>query len=343
MWWSMISYLVWCLSVSVGMFADDIGPLGICVDFTCEELLSGVWEASTIWAASFILPRDGVHLAVEAADLELVELYIEWADEVFEDISALRHQLCCLLIRQHFLHVLVWSLKVGKEQYEYFLGVAWDLHKVYLFLDLVEVSVEDLTAHLNSAWIEPDIHRRGPFLRNDVELGLLNCAATNAFSSYFRVEMWACAHWARLTGMSRCWSIQISCRCSTWKWSKMLSPRPVSFADKSVTSCKSMTVLRHWHWWLALLIHTVDSLVSYFHLSVCILLFWFVLCAIWNVRQCTVLHLLWLVDWWDGVWSCTLHRTGICCLRHDSPRIHVIVVSYFIIFIRPWLPQTLLV
>ena len=105
---------------------------------------------------------------MEAWDLKFVKFHIEGLDEVFENIAALSHQFGCLLVGKAFMHVLVRSFKVWEEENEDFFGISWDLNEIYMILNLMEVSVEDLASHFNSILIEPDIHRWWTFLCNDV-------------------------------------------------------------------------------------------------------------------------------------------------------------------------------
>jgi hypothetical protein len=52
---------------------------------------------------------------MEALDLQLVILDVKVLDKVLKHISAFTHQLCGLLISEHFADVVVWLLKVGEQ------------------------------------------------------------------------------------------------------------------------------------------------------------------------------------------------------------------------------------
>ena len=103
------------------------------------------------WAHSAVVPESWhVALAVEATDLQLAKLNVEVGDEIFENVATLCHQLRCLLVSQDLLYVLLGSLEVREQKDENFLGVARDFHQVDGVADLMEVSVEDLSAHLDT-------------------------------------------------------------------------------------------------------------------------------------------------------------------------------------------------
>lgn len=78
---------------------------------------------------------------MEPFDLELAELDVESANEVLKDIATFIQQLGRLLVRQDLLYVLIWSLKVWKQQNEHFHLVSRYLYQVDLPVDVMEVTV----------------------------------------------------------------------------------------------------------------------------------------------------------------------------------------------------------
>lgn len=58
---------------------------------------------------------ESLRLPMEALDLQLVILDVKVLDKVLKHISAFTHQLCGLLISEHFADVVVWLLKVGEQ------------------------------------------------------------------------------------------------------------------------------------------------------------------------------------------------------------------------------------
>ena len=70
------------------------------------------------------MESDSLSLAMEAFDLQFSEFNIERINEVLKNIARFRHQLGSLLICQYFFDILIWPLKVGKEQNEHFFRIS---------------------------------------------------------------------------------------------------------------------------------------------------------------------------------------------------------------------------
>ena len=107
---------------------------------------------------------------MEAFNLKLAKLDIEIGDEGLENVPTLSHQLGCLLICQDLLDILLRLLKVREQQDEDLLGVARDLNQVHSVIDLVEVTIEHLSAHLDSTLVEANGHGRGSLFSHDIDL-----------------------------------------------------------------------------------------------------------------------------------------------------------------------------
>ena len=107
---------------------------------------------------------------MEAFNLKLAKLDIEIGDEGLENVPTLSHQLGCLLISQDLLDILLRLLKVREQQDEDLLGVARDLNQVHSVIDLVEVTIEHLSAHLDSTFVEANCHGRGSLFSHDIDL-----------------------------------------------------------------------------------------------------------------------------------------------------------------------------
>ena len=84
-------------------------------------------------------------LAVEPSYLQLAKLDVEVRDEVLKNVTTFGHQLRSLLVGQHFLHILIRLLEVGEKKNEDFLWIARDLNKINDIVDLMEVSVQNLS------------------------------------------------------------------------------------------------------------------------------------------------------------------------------------------------------
>ena len=107
---------------------------------------------------------------MEAFDLQFSEFNIERINEVLKNIARFRHQLGSLLICQYFFDILIWPLKVGKEQNEHFFRISWDFNQVHDILNLMKVPVENLSAHLDTMLVIPDGHGRWSLFRHNVDL-----------------------------------------------------------------------------------------------------------------------------------------------------------------------------
>ena len=112
---------------------------------------------------------DSLALSMEPFDLELSKFDVKVVDEIFEDISTLRHKFSGLLVRQHLFNVLIWTLKVREEKNENFLGVARNLHQVNDITDLMEVPIENMSVHFNATLVVANSHWGRSFFRHDVD------------------------------------------------------------------------------------------------------------------------------------------------------------------------------
>ena len=99
---------------------------------------------------ALVMTADSLAFAMEALDLKLAKLYVEAVDEILKYVSTLSHKFGRLLISQHFSDVLFGALEVREEEDENFPWVPRDLNQVDDIVDLMEVSVKDLSTHFNS-------------------------------------------------------------------------------------------------------------------------------------------------------------------------------------------------
>jgi len=107
---------------------------------------------------------------VEAIDLELPELEEESLHELLKHVPAFTHQLLRLLLSHHTVFIHFGSLEVGESDYEDLLQVPRDFHKVHMILNLMEVSVEDLSFQVDPILIVAHDEGRGPLLGNEVHI-----------------------------------------------------------------------------------------------------------------------------------------------------------------------------
>ena len=118
---------------------------------------------------AIVAERRYISFTVETTDLQLSELDVEVRNEVFKDVATLGHQFRRLLISQYLLNVLIGSLEVGEQQNEDLFRIPRDLDQIDDIVDQVEVSVQDLTSHVDAVLVEADVHGRGSLLGDDVD------------------------------------------------------------------------------------------------------------------------------------------------------------------------------
>ena len=119
--------IVWSSTVRIApdhlRLALDLAVCALCwaaPDIAHVSLLA--WTDSPI----IVVVVEGGHatLVMKTSDLQLAELHVEICNEVLKDVSALRHQLGRLLVRDDLLDVLLGPLEVREEKNEHFALVA---------------------------------------------------------------------------------------------------------------------------------------------------------------------------------------------------------------------------
>ncbi len=143
------------------------GDLAIIISVVASNIAH---HALFTWANSTIVSkRWNLALAMEPSYLQLAKLDIEVCDEVFKNVTTLSHQFRSLLVGQHFLHILIRLLKVREEKDEDFLWIARDLNKINDIVDLMEVSVQNLSCHIDASIIVSNHHWWRSFLGHNID------------------------------------------------------------------------------------------------------------------------------------------------------------------------------
>ena len=107
---------------------------------------------------------------METRNLELVEFYVEFLDQVFEKILVVGHQLASYFFSQHFVNVNFRGFEVGEKKNENLFCIPRDLYQVNLTGDVVEVSIENFPCFVNAKLVVPNLQRRRPPLCNQTNL-----------------------------------------------------------------------------------------------------------------------------------------------------------------------------
>ena len=109
--------IVW--SSSVRIVPDHLRlalDLAVCAFWAAPDIAH---VSLLAWTDSPIVVEGGhAPLVMKTSDLQLAELHVKIGDEVLKDVSALRHQLGRLLVRDDLLDVLLRPLEVREEKNE---------------------------------------------------------------------------------------------------------------------------------------------------------------------------------------------------------------------------------
>jgi len=119
-------------------------------------------------------------LGMKTFNLKFIELDKELFDELIKYIVAFTHKLGGLFFGHLAGLVHLRLLKVRKYKYEYFLGIARYLHKVYgpasaapVIWDLMEVTIQYLPLLRHSLFVVANVHRWGALCGHQIKGTLL--------------------------------------------------------------------------------------------------------------------------------------------------------------------------